>query len=104
MFPRRYKVMNSCIHLCTTGQAYFYSTIFEKRLAQQRFLGVALLANNLYQRAWARRQIDAAEPWLYSATYPGARNLENSSEAVNLFLFETGSFAHSASLLPSQLN
>ncbi len=54
--------MNGCIHLCTTVQAYFYSTIFEKGLAQQRFLCVALLANNLYQRAWARRQIDAAEP------------------------------------------
>ena len=54
--------MNACIHLCTTVQAYFYSTIFEKGLAQQRFLGVAPLANNLYQRAWARRQIDAAEP------------------------------------------
>ena len=65
--------MNGCIHLCTTGQAYFYSTIFEKGLAQQRFLGVAPLANNLYQRAWARRKIDAAEPWLYPATYPGAR-------------------------------
>jgi len=35
--------MNSCIHRCTTGQAYFYSTIFEKGLAQQRFLGVAYL-------------------------------------------------------------
>jgi hypothetical protein len=30
--------MNGCIHLRTTGQAYFYSTIFEKGLAQQRFL------------------------------------------------------------------
>src|SRR4029077_7695606 len=30
--------MNCCIHLCTTGQAYFYSTVFEKWLAQQRFL------------------------------------------------------------------
>jgi hypothetical protein len=30
--------MNGCIHLRTTGQAHFYSTIFEKRLAQQRFL------------------------------------------------------------------
>jgi len=78
--------MNGCIHLCTTVQAYFYSTIFEKGRAQQRFLGVAPLANNLCQRAWARRKIDAAEPWLYPATYPGARNLENSSEAVNLFL------------------
>jgi hypothetical protein len=39
--------MNGCIHLCTTVQAYFYSTIFEKGLAQQLFWGVALLANNL---------------------------------------------------------
>jgi hypothetical protein len=30
--------MNGCIHLRTTGQAYFYSTIFEKGLTQQRFL------------------------------------------------------------------
>jgi len=30
--------MNGCIHLRTTWQAYFYSTIFEKGLAQQRFL------------------------------------------------------------------
>ncbi|HMF80946.1 MAG TPA: hypothetical protein VK562_06035 [Candidatus Acidoferrum sp.] len=44
--------MNGCIHLCTTVQAYFYSTIFEKGLAQQQFLGVAPLADNLYQRAW----------------------------------------------------
>jgi hypothetical protein len=66
--------------------------------------GCRSTCNNLYQRAWARRQIDAAEPWLYPATYPEARNLENSSKAVNLFLFETGLFAHSASLLPSQLN
>jgi len=78
--------MNGCIYLCTTVQAYFYSTIFEKGLAQQRFLGVAPLANNLYQRSWARRQIDAAGPRLYPAIYPGARNSENSSEAVNLFL------------------
>jgi hypothetical protein len=61
--------MNGCIHLCTTVQAYFYSAIFEKGLAQQRFLGVALLANNLYQRAWARRQIGAAEPRLYPTIY-----------------------------------
>ena len=47
---------------------------FRKELAQQRFLGVAPLANNLCQRAWASRQIDAAEPWLYRATDPGARN------------------------------
>jgi hypothetical protein len=76
--------MNGCIHLCTTVQAYFYSTIFEKGLAQQRFLGVAPLADNLYQRAWARRQIDAAGPRSYPAIYPGARNPENNSEAVNL--------------------
>ena len=80
--------MNGCIHLRTTGQAYFYSTIFEKGRAQHRFLGIGLLANNLicYQRAWACRQIDAAEPRLYPAIYPGARNPKNSSEAVNLFL------------------
>ena len=30
--------MNGCIHLRTTGQAYFYSTIFEKGLVQQSFL------------------------------------------------------------------
>jgi hypothetical protein len=44
---------------------------FLKKRAQQRFLGGALLANNLYQRAWARRQIDAAESRLYPAIYLG---------------------------------
>jgi hypothetical protein len=33
-----------------------------------------------YQRAWARRQIDAAEPRLYPAIYPAARNPENSQK------------------------
>jgi hypothetical protein len=48
MFAWRYKVINGCIHLRTTGQEHFYSTIFQKGLAQRSFLGVALLANNLY--------------------------------------------------------
>src|SRR6266403_4557723 len=59
---------------------------FRKRTGAATILGVAPRANNLYQRAWARGQIDAAGPRLYPAIYPGARNPENNSEAVNLFL------------------
>jgi hypothetical protein len=40
--------MNGCIHLRTTGKAYFYSTIFEKRPVEQRFLTKA--CNRLLQR------------------------------------------------------
>jgi hypothetical protein len=66
--------------LNTTAQTYFLFHDFGKRAGAAMILGVALLANNLYQRAWARRQIDAAEPRLYPAIYPGARNPENSQK------------------------
>jgi hypothetical protein len=94
------------LHSSMYNQAdvFLFHDFSKKERRSNDFCGVALPANNLHQRAWARRQIDVAESRLHPATYPGARNLENSSEAVNRFLFETGSFAHSASLLPSQLN
>jgi hypothetical protein len=96
--------MNGCIHLCTTVQAYFYSTIFEKGLAQQRFLGVAPLANNLYQRAWARRQIDAAEPHSCILQFIWSQESKEQVRSGKSFPDLKLVIAHIASLLPSQLN
>jgi hypothetical protein len=49
------------------------------------FCGVALPANNLYKRAWARRQIDVARSRLHPAIYLEPGIPENSSEICKSF-------------------
>ena len=55
-----------CLHSSTYNQAgVFLFHDFSKRIGERCFLRVALLADKLYQRVWARPQIADAESRFY---------------------------------------
>jgi hypothetical protein len=64
---------------------FLFQDFSKKERRRNDFCGAALPANNLYQRAWARRQLDAAESRLHPAILSRAKNPENSSESCKSF-------------------
>jgi hypothetical protein len=68
------------------ADVFLFQDFSKKERRSNDFCGVALPANNLYQRVWARRQIDAAESRLHPAIYLEPRIQRTAQKAVNLFL------------------
>ena len=86
------------------ADVFLFHDFSEKERRSNDFCCVALPANNLYQRAWARRQIDVAESRLHPAIYLEPGIPENSSESCKSFPDLKLGYCPQRSLLPSQLN
>jgi hypothetical protein len=67
------------------ADVFLFHDFSEKERRSNDFCGVALPANNLYQRAWARRQINVAESRLHPAIYLEPGIPENSSGSCKSF-------------------
>ena len=75
------------LHSSMYNQAdvFLFHDFSKKERRSNDFCGVALPANNLYQRALARRQIEVAESRLHPAIYLEPGIPENSSESCKSF-------------------
>jgi hypothetical protein len=78
-----HELLHSSIY--NQADVFLFHDFSKKERRSNDFCGVALPANNLYQRAWARRQIDVAESRLHPAIYLEPGIPENSSESCKSF-------------------